>query len=80
MYVQAFTEPQTDKTSNCVCKGHRNEIKAPNPVVKDLNYNKLSNIASTIKTKVDFMIKEMYRIQSFEWHSLSSSRYYSKWL
>ena len=29
------------KTSNCVCRDHRGEIKVPDPVVKDLFSNKL---------------------------------------
>ena len=61
---------------NCVCKDHRDKIKVPDPVVKDLISKK--NLKQIIKKKKRARLisrSGKYIFQYFERHGLSSSGY-----
>ena len=45
---------------NCVCKGHRDKIKVPDPVVKDLISKKIVKQIIKKKSKADFTVRKVY--------------------
>ena len=46
---------------NCVCKDHRDKIKVPDPVVKDLIDKKKNCRTNNLKkSKADFTVREVY--------------------